>query len=50
MLCIGASVMAEPKAKLVVKTWLDTPYAGGRHQSRVDKVKKIEDDFLKPVY
>ena len=46
MLCIGASVLAAPKAKLILKTWLDTPYAGGRHQKRIDKITDIESKFM----
>ena len=49
MLCLGASVLAAPKAKLILKTWLDTPYAGGRHQKRIDKINDIESKFLNPV-
>ncbi|HPN32730.1 MAG TPA: RpiB/LacA/LacB family sugar-phosphate isomerase [bacterium] len=46
MLCLGASVLAAPKAKLILKTWLDTPYAGGRHQKRIDKITDIESKFM----
>jgi ribose 5-phosphate isomerase B len=49
MLCLGASVMAAPKAKLVMKTWLDTPYSIGRHQKRIDKITEIENKFLNSV-
>jgi len=49
MLCMGASVLAGAKAKLILKTWLDTPYAGGRHQKRVDKINEIDNKFLKSV-
>jgi len=50
ILCLGASVLAAPKAKLILKTWLDTPYAGGRHQKRIDKISDIEDKFLISVF
>ncbi|MBP7652920.1 ribose 5-phosphate isomerase B [Candidatus Dependentiae bacterium] len=46
MLCLGASVLASPKAKLILKTWIDTPYAGGRHQKRIDKITDIESKFM----
>ncbi|HON56543.1 MAG TPA: ribose 5-phosphate isomerase B [bacterium] len=49
MLCMGASVLAAPKAKLILKTWLDTPYAGARHQKRIDKINEIEARFMLPV-
>jgi ribose 5-phosphate isomerase B len=32
-------------AQQIVETWLATPFAGGRHQRRVDKISQIERDF-----
>lgn len=29
-------------AQQIVETWLATPFAGGRHQRRVDKIRRIE--------
>jgi ribose 5-phosphate isomerase RpiB len=29
-----------------VRTWLGTPFAGGRHQARVDKFMAIEREYL----
>jgi len=26
----------------IVETWLKTPFAGGRHQRRVDKIAQVE--------
>jgi ribose 5-phosphate isomerase B len=26
----------------ILEIWLDTPFAGGRHQRRVDKITEIE--------
>ncbi|MGB7621549.1 MAG: ribose-5-phosphate isomerase, partial [Terriglobia bacterium] len=31
----------------IVTTWLNTKFAGGRHQKRVDKIMEIEKKFLK---
>ena len=36
----------EPSLALqIVETWLSTPFAGGRHQRRVDKITQIELDL-----
>ncbi|MBF8248028.1 MAG: Ribose 5-phosphate isomerase B, partial [Bacteroidetes bacterium] len=32
-------------AKSIVKTWLETWFGGGRHQSRVQKITEIEKKF-----
>jgi ribose 5-phosphate isomerase B len=32
-------------AREIVKTWLETPFAGGRHQRRVEKITQIERDL-----
>jgi ribose 5-phosphate isomerase B len=35
------------QAEEVVRTWISTPFAGGRHQARVQKILDIEQRFLK---
>ncbi len=42
MLALGARVLGVDLAKLIVNTWLDTEFEGGRHQRRVDKIMAIE--------
>jgi ribose 5-phosphate isomerase B len=32
-------------AQRIVETWLATPFAGGRHQRRVDKISQLEQDL-----
>lgn len=32
-------------AQQIVETWLATPFAGGRHQRRIDKIRRIEIDL-----
>jgi ribose 5-phosphate isomerase B len=46
-LTLGAGLIGLTQAKLIVKTWLSTEYAGGRHQARVDKIMQVEKKFLK---
>jgi ribose 5-phosphate isomerase B len=42
VLTLGARVLDEPLAYKLVDKWLETQFAGGRHQLRVDKIMKIE--------
>ena len=42
VLCLGGKMLGELAAFDIVKNWLDTPYGGGRHQRRLDKVLNIE--------
>lgn len=42
MLAMGARVIGIDVAKMIVETWLDTPFEGGRHQTRVDMLTAIE--------
>ncbi|HUI24690.1 MAG TPA: RpiB/LacA/LacB family sugar-phosphate isomerase, partial [Candidatus Kryptonia bacterium] len=37
-------------AREIVKTWLETPFAGGRHQRRLDKIAAVERELgLQPL-
>ncbi len=42
MLALGARVIGIEVAKSIVEVWLDTPFEGGRHQTRVDMITAIE--------
>ena len=42
VLCMGERVIGKGVALEIVKTWLDTEFAGGRHQKRLDKIQDIE--------
>ncbi len=37
MLCLGGRVLETNLALEIVKVWIDTDFAGGRHQIRIDK-------------
>ena|SRR5436309_388969 len=39
---VGSRILDEQKAFSIVDTFLKTPFAGGRHQQRVDKIAAIE--------
>lgn len=42
MLAMGARVIGIEVAKEIVAAWLDTPFEGGRHQTRVDMITALE--------
>ncbi len=42
VLTLGARLLTQTQAEDVLRTWLETPFAGGRHQARVDKIMEIE--------
>lgn len=42
MLAFGARIVGVELAKAIVRTFLTTPYEGGRHQARVDMLAKLE--------
>jgi len=47
VLSLGAGLLGINQVKLIVKTWLEVPFAGGRHTRRVDKITEIEKRFSK---
>ncbi|OZM58312.1 ribose 5-phosphate isomerase B [Lottiidibacillus patelloidae] len=47
VLSIGGQHLGEGLAKQLVKTWLETEFAGGRHDRRVTKIMEIESRFIK---
>lgn len=42
ILAFGARVVGAEMAKMIVETWLDTKFEGGRHQKRVDMIMEEE--------
>jgi ribose 5-phosphate isomerase B len=47
VLTLGAKLIAPEAAREIVALWLTTPFAGGRHQRRVDKIRSIEERWAK---
>jgi ribose 5-phosphate isomerase B len=47
VLTLGARLLTESQAEEVLRTWLGTPFAGGRHQARIQKILDIEQRYLK---
>jgi len=48
VLTLGAGLIGLSLAKQIVKVWLATPFGGGRHARRVDKIVEVEKLYLKP--
>lgn len=42
VLCMGERVLGLSLAEMITDTWLNTEFAGGRHQRRVDKIMALE--------
>lgn len=42
IIAFGARVVGSEMAKMIVDTWLETEYEGGRHQRRVDMLDAME--------
>ena len=47
ILVIGGRIIGRGMALEIVKVWLSTPFAGGRHQRRIDKIKALEKQNMK---
>ena len=46
VLTLGARILNDDSACKIVDKWLHTQFAGGRHQTRVDKIMAIEEQRL----
>ena len=42
VLCISGDLIGEVLLRKIVEVWLSTPFGGGRHKRRVDKISSIE--------
>jgi ribose 5-phosphate isomerase B len=47
VLTLGGKMIGELLAEQIVKVWLKTEFAGGRHQARVDKITNTEKKYFK---
>jgi len=48
ILVLSGAKTASTLAQQIVDTWLAAPFAGGRHQRRVDKITQIEQQLYLP--
>jgi ribose 5-phosphate isomerase B len=42
VLTVGSRVVAPEHAEAIVRTFLETPFDGGRHQKRIDKITSLD--------
>ena len=42
VLCLSGDLLGEEMIERIVKLWLETPFEGGRHARRVDKIIRYE--------
>ena len=47
VLVLAGSRINSKLARLIIKTWLGTPFQGGRHQRRLDKITVFEEQLFK---
>jgi ribose 5-phosphate isomerase B len=47
ILTLGAGLIGVNLARQILKTWLETAFAGGRHSRRIEKIIAIEKEYLK---
>lgn len=47
VLVLGADEISIRRARKIVATWLSTPFDGGRHKRRVDKIRRFEEAHWK---
>ena len=48
ILVLAGSYVTDEAARAIVKTWLETPFQGGRHQRRLEKLARIEKQLFGP--
>jgi ribose 5-phosphate isomerase B len=47
LLVMGGRIVGKELAKEIVKVWLETPFAGGRHKRRLEKIEALEREKFK---
>ena len=50
VLTLGSRLLTRSQAEDVLRTWLETPFAGGRHQARIQKILDIEQRYSKKAF
>lgn len=47
ILIIGGRIVGKELAREIVKVWLETPFGGGRHKRRLEKIEALEKEKFK---
>ncbi|HTL27860.1 MAG TPA: RpiB/LacA/LacB family sugar-phosphate isomerase, partial [Tepidisphaeraceae bacterium] len=45
VLCLGTDLLGEQQIRTIVEIFLSTNFANGRHQQRVEKILKLEEEW-----
>jgi len=45
ILVLGGLVTGKGLAAEIARVWLETPFEGGRHEGRIEKIRRLEHDF-----
>lgn len=45
ILVLGGGIIGRGQAEEILDVWLNTPFAGGRHQRRLDKIRQVEQEL-----
>ncbi len=49
VLCLSADMLGERLIDRMIEIWLNTPFEGGRHARRVDKIARLEREYLAQI-
>jgi ribose 5-phosphate isomerase B len=47
ILVIGGRIVGKDLAREILRVWLETPFAGGRHKRRLEKIEALEKERFK---
>jgi ribose 5-phosphate isomerase B len=47
VLCLSSDLTAQEMLRHIVTTWLASPFEGGRHARRLERIARLEDEILK---
>ncbi len=48
ILCLSGDTISQSALPRIIDTWMKTPFDGGRHQIRINKIFALEDANFKP--
>ena len=48
VLALPARFLSEEQARQILETWLDTPFDGGRHERRIEKIERDDAGVTSP--
>jgi ribose 5-phosphate isomerase B len=44
VLCLGTDLLSDPQINMIVEIFLDTGFADGRHNRRLEKIRQLEEE------